>query len=545
MQVRAAYSVWDERTVLPGNLNAATKAAGPKPANERRVIGDGPHVLTRSALSHWARWIVSTGYARQAVKRNVGDDVAAALTQLEDNVLQLGARSEWFPLDGKHHLSMKSGLPQRLMFGLVMDARVLPTLLRMLNLHCAKEGKLEKALRAMERVETLNRPAASVAAAPPVPIDKRAEGEDMSAMRERVQKALEERKIDLREPVPEATKRQIADVLGIHSATVNRYVVDLRQAAGITVAAMPAGETLMDRLRDQLKARKIDLEHDVPMTTQEALAITLNTSRSTVNSYLTRLRAETRKAAEKPVPAEFPDEQPTVTIQPVEALLQQCDAWVENLRCDLQTGHRGPHKCAGQIFGVPVFSLAEAPSDHELRAKIGLMRSQLASLATERDNLKHELSTWKEIAAENDRVRVRWMDQALDLRRELEALKAQMNGAMVRHGEPTSTPVATVPQAITNAEVREIAGYEALGADIGRLVTAKQEQYGDSFGRSGEILRVLYPDGIRPEQMDDALAVVRITDKLFRIAAGNQGGENAYADIAGYGLLGAAKRVSN
>ena len=80
--------------------------------------------------------------------------------------------------------------------------------------------------------------------------------------------------------------------------------------------------------------------------------------------------------------------------------------------------------------------------------------------------------------------------------------------------------------------------YESVGQRIGALVDQKQRQYGDSFGKSGNILHVLYPNGIFPEQYDDVLTVTRIIDKLFRIANGDQGNESAYADIAGYGILG-------
>lgn len=83
--------------------------------------------------------------------------------------------------------------------------------------------------------------------------------------------------------------------------------------------------------------------------------------------------------------------------------------------------------------------------------------------------------------------------------------------------------------------------YKQLGAGIGEIVDEKQEQYGNSFGRSGEVLQILYPGMIKPEQYKDMLAVVRIIDKLFRIANGDQGGESAYKDIAGYGLLGAGR----
>ena len=81
--------------------------------------------------------------------------------------------------------------------------------------------------------------------------------------------------------------------------------------------------------------------------------------------------------------------------------------------------------------------------------------------------------------------------------------------------------------------------YEGLGRQIGALVDKKQLEYGDSFGRCGAIVRVLYPNGIRPDQYDDALAVVRIIDKLFRIATrAETDQESPYRDIGGYALLG-------
>lgn len=84
--------------------------------------------------------------------------------------------------------------------------------------------------------------------------------------------------------------------------------------------------------------------------------------------------------------------------------------------------------------------------------------------------------------------------------------------------------------------------FARLGREIGELVEAKQRAYGDSYGRSGEVMRVLYPDGIRPEQYADALAVVRVIDKLFRVATDRDAlGESPWRDIAGYGLLGAAR----
>jgi hypothetical protein len=81
--------------------------------------------------------------------------------------------------------------------------------------------------------------------------------------------------------------------------------------------------------------------------------------------------------------------------------------------------------------------------------------------------------------------------------------------------------------------------YREIGEEIGKLVQIKNDAYGDSFAKSGLILETLYPNGIRPDQYKDALGVVRVVDKLFRIATRkNAFGESPWADVAGYGILG-------
>jgi len=83
--------------------------------------------------------------------------------------------------------------------------------------------------------------------------------------------------------------------------------------------------------------------------------------------------------------------------------------------------------------------------------------------------------------------------------------------------------------------------YEEIGAKVGRLVDEKQAAYGDSFGNAHKVLEILYPDGIQAKQYTDMLTIVRIVDKLFRIANQKDAfGESPYMDIAGYGLLGTA-----
>ena len=86
--------------------------------------------------------------------------------------------------------------------------------------------------------------------------------------------------------------------------------------------------------------------------------------------------------------------------------------------------------------------------------------------------------------------------------------------------------------------------YTHLGTTIGRLVEEKDQTYGSSFQRSQEILKILYPQGVQPQQYCDMLAITRVVDKLFRVANRKDAfGENPWQDIAGYGLLGVANEM--
>lgn len=85
---------------------------------------------------------------------------------------------------------------------------------------------------------------------------------------------------------------------------------------------------------------------------------------------------------------------------------------------------------------------------------------------------------------------------------------------------------------------RKLSLFGELGLSIGNLLDEKNEAYGDSFAKAGSILHVLYPDGVRPEQYRDLLAITRILDKLFRIATNKDAfGESPWRDVAGYAIL--------
>jgi len=74
--------------------------------------------------------------------------------------------------------------------------------------------------------------------------------------------------------------------------------------------------------------------------------------------------------------------------------------------------------------------------------------------------------------------------------------------------------------------------------EIGNLVEEKNVAYGDSFKQSQEIIKVLFPNGVKIAQYQDFLAIIRMLDKLFRIATDRDAlGENPWNDIAGYAIL--------
>lgn len=89
----------------------------------------------------------------------------------------------------------------------------------------------------------------------------------------------------------------------------------------------------------------------------------------------------------------------------------------------------------------------------------------------------------------------------------------------------------------------KISDYERAGAAIGKMLNEKQAAYGDSFGKAGGIVKILYPDGIPPSKLDDALTMIRVIDKMFRIATDRDAlGEDPWKDIAGYSILSVVRR---
>lgn len=80
--------------------------------------------------------------------------------------------------------------------------------------------------------------------------------------------------------------------------------------------------------------------------------------------------------------------------------------------------------------------------------------------------------------------------------------------------------------------------YHKKALEIADLVVKKQKAYGRSFDKAGRILGILYPNGARPDQMNDVAVMVRILDKFSRIATDPDAfGEDPREDVLGYALL--------
>lgn len=84
--------------------------------------------------------------------------------------------------------------------------------------------------------------------------------------------------------------------------------------------------------------------------------------------------------------------------------------------------------------------------------------------------------------------------------------------------------------------------FKEIGNEMGELVGEKNAAYGDSFAKTADFLKLLYPNGVKPEQYGDMLCQARIFDKQMRIATKKDAfGESPYRDIVGYGILGVVK----
>lgn len=79
--------------------------------------------------------------------------------------------------------------------------------------------------------------------------------------------------------------------------------------------------------------------------------------------------------------------------------------------------------------------------------------------------------------------------------------------------------------------------YRLAGLRLGDLVAAKRREYGRALEKAADMVATLYPDGVQPEQYREFFSVFRVCEKLSRIAAGDEGDESGWLDVAGHALV--------
>nr|DAU09818.1 MAG TPA: Nucleotide modification associated domain 1 [Caudoviricetes sp.] len=84
--------------------------------------------------------------------------------------------------------------------------------------------------------------------------------------------------------------------------------------------------------------------------------------------------------------------------------------------------------------------------------------------------------------------------------------------------------------------------FEKIASDLSTILSMKNEAYGNAFDKTTQILTLLYPNGIKVDQFKDVHVLIRMLDKVARIARDNDPlGESPYMDIAGYAILSLAR----
>ena len=73
--------------------------------------------------------------------------------------------------------------------------------------------------------------------------------------------------------------------------------------------------------------------------------------------------------------------------------------------------------------------------------------------------------------------------------------------------------------------------FKKITDDLAQILSIKDEAYGNAFDKTTQSLSLLYPNGIKVEQYKDLHVIIRMLDKISRIARGIPvGGDIEYAD---------------
>ena len=80
--------------------------------------------------------------------------------------------------------------------------------------------------------------------------------------------------------------------------------------------------------------------------------------------------------------------------------------------------------------------------------------------------------------------------------------------------------------------------FDVIANELATMLASKNRKYGDSYAKMAHVLPLFYPNGVRGENLLDAVFILRIIDKLMRISSDQRDDdEDPVMDVAGYAIL--------
>ena len=84
--------------------------------------------------------------------------------------------------------------------------------------------------------------------------------------------------------------------------------------------------------------------------------------------------------------------------------------------------------------------------------------------------------------------------------------------------------------------------FKDIASETAEILEIKNRAYGNSFNKTTEFLKLLFPDGVVDDQYCHLMYIIRVLDKIGRIANSSllppeEGVVDAYKDINGYTTL--------
>jgi len=132
-------------------------------------------------------------------------------------------------------------------------------------------------------------------------------------------------------------------------------------------------------------------------------------------------------------------------------------------------------------------------------------------------------------------------------------LKTQISKA--KASAPVAMPAAQLPLDVVDETEKEVykgpepkakkaskkksrSSFEGIALELSSMLEDKNRKYGDSYAKMAHVLPLFFPNGVPADKLLDAIFILRIVDKLMRIASNQPDeDEDPIKDVAGYAIL--------